>query len=203
MVNDRLTAPNGCASVGSDDTPRSTSVSLPNERKSPVRSAHGPGGAFRCRRAMTERCLFCRYFGAYELNPEAEERALEMRYGPEVALVGACQHPEHPATINSKWVARIGRLGTELPLRQIRVQSRSAPNLQRGVPISNLGWPRPPFLFQVISDAQRASGRRDSRSWNSRNRTCAAPVGPMNRVGEKDGARPDADRPDSGREHPD
>ncbi len=27
----------------------------------------------------------------------------EMRYGPEVALVGACQHPEHPATINSKW----------------------------------------------------------------------------------------------------
>ncbi len=53
---------------------------------------------------MTERrCLFCRYFGAEEPNPEAEERALEMRYGPEAALVGACQHPKHPATINSKW----------------------------------------------------------------------------------------------------
>ncbi len=26
-----------------------------------------------------------------------------MRYGPEVALVGTCQHPKHPATINSKW----------------------------------------------------------------------------------------------------
>jgi len=37
--------------------------------------------------------------------------ALEMRYGPEVARVGACRHPEHPATINSKydckdWTAR-------------------------------------------------------------------------------------------------
>jgi hypothetical protein len=41
-------------------------------------------------------CQIRRYFGA-------EERALEMRYGPEVALVGTCQHPKHPATINSKW----------------------------------------------------------------------------------------------------
>jgi hypothetical protein len=53
---------------------------------------------------MTEqRCLYCQYFGSDEANPEAEERALERRYGPEVALVGACQHPDHPATINSKW----------------------------------------------------------------------------------------------------
>ena len=49
------------------------------------------------------RCLFCRYFDSGQPNPEAEERALEMRYGPEAALVGACQHPEHTATINSKW----------------------------------------------------------------------------------------------------
>ena len=41
--------------------------------------------------------------GGTRQNPGAEERALEMRYGPEVALVGACTHPEHPATINSKW----------------------------------------------------------------------------------------------------
>ena len=26
-----------------------------------------------------------------------------MRYGPEVALVGQCQHPEHPATVNTKF----------------------------------------------------------------------------------------------------
>jgi hypothetical protein len=62
-------------------------------------------------RIIEQRCLFCRYFDAEEPNPKAEERALEMRYGPEVALVGARQHPEHPATINSKcncedWTAR-------------------------------------------------------------------------------------------------
>ncbi len=43
-----------------------------------------------------QRCLFCRYFDSGQPNPEAEERALEMRYGPEVALVGVCQHPKHP-----------------------------------------------------------------------------------------------------------
>jgi hypothetical protein len=48
-----------------------------------------------------QRCLFCRYFAADEPNPAAEERALEMRYGPEVALVGnvpapgASGDPEH------------------------------------------------------------------------------------------------------------
>jgi hypothetical protein len=31
-----------------------------------------------------------------------------MRYGPEVALVGRCQHPEHPATVNTKFDFEIG-----------------------------------------------------------------------------------------------
>ena len=51
-----------------------------------------------------ERCLTCQHFGADEPNPDAEERAIEMRYGPEAALVGACRHPEHAMTINTKFV---------------------------------------------------------------------------------------------------
>ena len=50
-----------------------------------------------------QRCLTCQNFDSGEPNPEAEERALEMRYGPEVALVGACRHPECPMTINTKF----------------------------------------------------------------------------------------------------
>ena len=46
--------------------------------------------------APEQRCLFFRYFDADEPNPAAEERALEMRYGPEVALVGRCQHEKSP-----------------------------------------------------------------------------------------------------------
>ncbi len=50
------------------------------------------------RDAMTEhRCLFCQYFAADEPNPEAEERALERRYGPEVALVGAWTARDRPS----------------------------------------------------------------------------------------------------------
>ena len=55
-----------------------------------------------------QRCLTCRYFGSEEDNPAAEERAIEMRYGPEVALMGPCTHPEHPATINTKCVCEDG-----------------------------------------------------------------------------------------------
>jgi hypothetical protein len=44
-------------------------------------------------------------------TPQPRSGRLTLRYGPEVALVGMCQHPAHPATINSKydcedWTAR-------------------------------------------------------------------------------------------------
>jgi hypothetical protein len=41
-----------------------------------------------------------------EPNPEAEERAIEMRYGPAATLVGRCDHPEHRATVNANFGVR-------------------------------------------------------------------------------------------------
>jgi hypothetical protein len=56
------------------------------------------------RAAMTEvRCLRCRHWHSEDDNPEAIEREFQMRFGPEVALVGKCSHPEHVGQVNSRW----------------------------------------------------------------------------------------------------
>jgi hypothetical protein len=51
-----------------------------------------------------ERCLHCRdWSGVDNPNREIEERAMEKRYGPNAALGGTCEHPEHPGPANSKY----------------------------------------------------------------------------------------------------
>ena len=53
---------------------------------------------------MTERrCLRCLHWRSEEDNPDAIERELQVRFGPEVALVGLCGHPEHRRQVNSRW----------------------------------------------------------------------------------------------------
>ena len=56
---------------------------------------------------MTEvRCLRCQHWRSDEDNPEAVEREFQMRFGPEVALVGMCGHPEHGGQVNSRWCCK-------------------------------------------------------------------------------------------------
>jgi hypothetical protein len=50
-----------------------------------------------------ERCLYCLHWRGDDDNPDAAERELQMRFGPEVALGGDCTHPEHRRATNSRW----------------------------------------------------------------------------------------------------
>jgi len=46
---------------------------------------------------VERRCLYCRQWlpvGGLGDNPESDERAMEVRYGPEIAMAGGCGHPE-------------------------------------------------------------------------------------------------------------
>jgi hypothetical protein len=53
---------------------------------------------------MTEqRCLRCLHWRSVEDIPEAVEREFQMRFGPEVGLVGMCQYPDHRRHVNSRW----------------------------------------------------------------------------------------------------
>ena len=76
------------------------------------RSGFEDGADTRRRQIQTEtlpmnevRCLYCRHWRPDDENPDAAERKLEMRYGPEVALGGDCHHPERKglSATNSKW----------------------------------------------------------------------------------------------------
>ena len=49
------------------------------------------------------RCLRCLHWRSEEDNPDAIERELQVRFGPEVALVGDCRHPAHRRSVNSRW----------------------------------------------------------------------------------------------------
>jgi hypothetical protein len=50
-----------------------------------------------------ERCLYCLHWRGDDDNPDAAERELQMRFGPEVALGGDCTHAEHRRATNSRW----------------------------------------------------------------------------------------------------
>jgi hypothetical protein len=53
---------------------------------------------------MTEqRCLRCLHWRSDDDNPEAVEREFQLRFGPEVAVVGSCRHPAHCRSVNSRW----------------------------------------------------------------------------------------------------
>jgi hypothetical protein len=58
-----------------------------------------------CLRApMTgRRSLRCLHWRSEEDNLEAVEQKFQMRFGPEVALVGMCGHPEHRRQVNTRW----------------------------------------------------------------------------------------------------
>jgi hypothetical protein len=61
------------------------------------------------RTAMTERrCLPCLHWRFDDESPEAAEREIQARFGPQVAVVGDCRHPEsRKATTNSLWVCEL------------------------------------------------------------------------------------------------
>ena len=46
----------------------------------------------------------CQHWRSDEDNPEAVEREFQMRFGPEVALVGICGHSEHRRQVTRRWV---------------------------------------------------------------------------------------------------
>ena len=53
---------------------------------------------------MTERRrLRCLHWRSGEDHPDAIEREFQVRFGPEVALVGDCRHPDHRRSVNSRW----------------------------------------------------------------------------------------------------
>jgi hypothetical protein len=53
---------------------------------------------------MTERrCLRCLHWQSDADNAAAVERDFQMRFGPEVALVAMCGHPEHRQQVNTRW----------------------------------------------------------------------------------------------------
>ena len=57
---------------------------------------------------MTEerRCLFCVHMHSEVDNPAGAEREFQMRFGPEVALVVGCGHPEHRSKVNTLWCCK-------------------------------------------------------------------------------------------------
>ena len=73
------------------------------------------------RTAMTERrCLRCLHWRFDDENPEAAEQEIQARFGPQVAVVGDCRHPENRMTTTKEQAPLITRIGDERPQRQPR-----------------------------------------------------------------------------------